>query len=129
MQFLAHLSRRLKRVFLIKICPLSVVVVVANFSHFHLLLQNQWANFKETWRNVYLGDCSNEGPTLFQGEIIAKIHCQIYKIFFSRTAGPISTKLGTNRLLVKGIQVCSNEGPRPFPWGDNYKFAKIHDNF
>ena len=39
--FLAHLSRRLKCAFLITICQLSViVVVVVNFSHFHLLLQN-----------------------------------------------------------------------------------------
>ena len=27
---------------------------------------------------------------------------------------------------MKGIQVCSNEGPRPFPSGDIYKIAKIH---
>ena len=32
-------------------------------------------------------------------------------IFFSRTTGPISTKLGTKHPWVKGIQVCSNEGP------------------
>ena len=41
-------------------------------------------------------------------------------IFFSRTTGPISTKLGTKHPRVKGIQVCSNEGPHPFPRGDNY---------
>ena len=42
--------------FLIKICPLSVVVlivavvlvVVVDFSHFHLLLQKHLANFNET---------------------------------------------------------------------------------
>ena len=27
---------------------------------------------------------------------------------------------------VKGIQVCSIEGPHPFPRGDNYEIAKIH---
>ena len=27
---------------------------------------------------------------------------------------------------VKGIQICSNEGPLPFPRGDNYEIAKIH---
>ena len=32
-------------------------------------------------------------------------------IFFSRTTGPNSTK----HPCVKGIQVCSNEWPRPFP--------------
>ena len=29
-------------------------------------------------------------------------------------------------LLVKGIKVYSNEGPCPFPMGDNYKIEKIH---
>ena len=52
--FLAHLNRRLKWACLITICPLSVVVVVVNFSHF-LLLQNHWANFNQTWYNVFLG--------------------------------------------------------------------------
>ena len=59
--FLAHLSRRLKCSFLIKICPLSVVVavvvvVVVNFSHFHLLLQNHWANSNQTWHKASLGE-------------------------------------------------------------------------
>ena len=37
---------------------LSVVVVIAvvNFSHFHLLLQNHWANFNQTWHKSSLGD-------------------------------------------------------------------------
>lgn len=47
--FLHHLSRRLKEASLIKICPLSVVIVVVNFSHFYLLfLQNHWANLNIT---------------------------------------------------------------------------------
>ena len=45
--------------------------------------------------------------------------------FFSKT-GPISTKLGTKHLWVKGIQVSSNEEPHPFPRGDNYEIVKIH---
>ena len=67
-----------------------------------------------------------KGPANFQGEIITKLHWQILKIFFSRTTGPISTKLGTNHLWGKGIQVCTNEGPCPFPREDNYHIAKIH---
>ena len=105
---------------------LSIVVVV-NFSHFHILLQNHWANFNQTWHKAYLGkgDSSlfSEGLRPFpRGDNyeIVKIHWQNLKIFFSRTAGPISTKLGTNHLWVKGIQVCSIEGPCPFPRGDNY---------
>ena len=56
------------------------------------------------------------------------VHLQTFHIFifFSRTTGPISTKLGTKHPWVKGIQVCSNEGPRPFPRGDNYEIVKIH---
>ena len=29
-------------------------------------------------------------------------------------------------LWMKGIQVCLNEGPFPFPKGDNSEIAKIH---
>ena len=35
-----------------------------------------------------------------------------------------STKLGTKHPWVKGIQVCSNEGLRPFTRGDNNEKAK-----
>ena len=28
---------------------------------------------------------------------------------------------------MKGIQVCSNEGPRPFPRGENYEIVKIEN--
>ena len=59
-----------------------------------------------------------KGPALFQGGIIKKYRKYIEemkKIFFFRTTGPISTKLVTKHSWVKGIQVCSNEGPSPFP--------------
>ena len=68
-----------------------------------------------------------KGPALFQWEIITKLRKYIGKFkksSFSRTPGPILTNLGTNHLWVKGIQVCSNEGPVPFPRGDNYKICK-----
>ena len=59
--------------------------------------------------------CTNEGPRPSQRrdnwEII-KINSQLLTKN-SRTTGPISTKLGTKYSWVKGIQVCSNEGPRP----------------
>ena len=100
--FLAHLNWRLKWAFLMKICPLSVVVivvvfvfVVVNFSHFDLLFQNQWASFNQTWHKSSL--C--EGPRPFpsgDNYRIVKIHWQIKKIFFSITTGPISTKHGIN---------------------------------
>jgi hypothetical protein len=46
--------------------------------------------------------------------------------FFSRTKGPILTKLGINHPWEGGIQVCSNEGDCPSPRGDNSKTVKIH---
>ena len=44
-----------------------------------------------------------------------------FKIFFSRTTEPISTKHGTKHPLVKGIQVCSNEGLHPFSRGEKLR--------
>jgi hypothetical protein len=49
--------------------------------------------------------------------------------FFSRTTGPILTRLATNHSLVEGIQVCSNEEECLSPRGDNSKRVKIHLNF
>ena len=45
-------------------------------------------------------------------------------IFFSRTTGPISTKLGTKHPWMMGITVCSNKWH--LPRGDSYEIAKIH---
>ena len=89
-----------------------------NFSHVHLLFQNRWANFNQTWHKVSLGDkkgiriCSNEGPRSFQRGYnyeIKKKHRKNLKIFFSRTTRSISTKLGTKHLWVVEIQGFSNE--------------------
>ena len=46
--------------------------------------------------------------------------------FFSRTTGPILTKLGTNHPWGERIINCSNEGDCPSPRGDNHKRVKIH---
>ena len=64
---------------------------------------------------------------LVQGEIITKLEKYIDEIkkSFSKTTGPISFKLGTMNPWVKGIQVCLNEWPHPFPRGDNSEIAKI----
>ena len=107
----------------------------------NLLLQNHWANLPKLGRAnlTKLGTkhpwgkgiqvCSNEGPCSFsRGDNykMVKIHWRNLKIFFSRTTEPISTKLGTKHPWMKGIQVYSNEGPRPFPRADNYEIVKIH---
>jgi hypothetical protein len=49
--------------------------------------------------------------------------------FFSRTVGPILTKLGTNHPWGEGMHVCANEGDCPSPRGDNSKRVKIHRFF
>ena len=67
--------------------------------------------------------CSNEGPRSFTrgaNKEIAKL--QTLKIFFLRTTGPISTKLGTKHPLVMGNHVCSIEGPCTFPRADNSEY-------
>ena len=120
-----------KRAFLIKICPLSVVVVVVvvvNCSNLHLLLQNHWTNSNQTCHKSCLDDEKSSlfkwrAPPFSKGDSyeIAKIHWQNLNIFFWRTTWPISTKLGTNHLWVTGIQVCSNKGPRPFPRRYNFE--------
>ena len=105
--FSAHLNRRLKWAYLITICPLPVVVVVINFSHFLLLLQNHWTNFNQTWYKPFLGEgdsSSIKGPCPFsrrENDKRVKIYWQNLKIFFSRTTGPISTWLGTKHPWVK----------------------------
>jgi hypothetical protein len=49
--------------------------------------------------------------------------------FFSRTIGPILTRLGTNQSWGEGIQVCSNKGDSPSPRGNNSEWVKIYWNF
>ena len=65
--------------------------------------------------------CSNEGPNPLQrGDNHKKAEIGWgHLIIFSRTTGPISFKLKTNHPCMKQIQVYSNEGPWPYPRGDN----------
>ena len=96
-----------------------IVVLVVNFSHVLLLLQNHWAFQPKLAQSNLVGKrgfkfVQMKRPTLFQREIIKKIHWQIFKIYFSRTSG-----LSTKYSWVKDIQICSNEGPSLFLRGDN----------
>ena len=73
--------------------------------------------------------CSNKGPgPLLRGDNYknVKMGWGHLKIFFSRTTGPILTRLGTNHPLVEEIQICTNEGDCPSPRGDNCETVKIH---
>jgi hypothetical protein len=58
-----------------------------------------------------------------------KIRWVHLKIFFSRTTGPILTRLGTNHPWGKWIQVWANEGDCPSSRGNNSKRVKIHWTF
>jgi hypothetical protein len=47
-------------------------------------------------------------------------------MFFSRTTGPILTRIDTKHPWGKGIQGSSNKGDSAFPRGDNSERVKIH---
>ena len=55
-----------------------------------------------------------------------KIHLLNLNIFISRTTGLIWIKFSTKHTWMITTQVCSNEGPRPFPRGANNEIVKIH---
>jgi hypothetical protein len=68
------------------------------------------------------GDCpSSRGGN---SKRVKNIHLKFLKIF-SRTSKPKLIKLGTYYPWVKGIQVCSINGPDPLQRGDNYKNVKM----
>ena len=103
-----------------QICPLSVVVVVVAVVVFtistKLSTKGEGNSSLFKWRTTAF-------PRDYNYEI-AKIHKHNLKIFLYRTAWPILTKLSTKHPWVKKIQVCSIEGPRPFPRGDYNEIAK-----
>ena len=97
----------------------------------NLLLQNYWAYFNQTWHKVSLGEGNSgffqmKGPILLQGEIIMKKRKYIDEIQKSSSPEPLSQfQPNLAQPLMKGIQVCSNEGPCSFPRGDNYEIVKF----
>jgi hypothetical protein len=73
--------------------------------------------------------CSNKVPSQLQrgdNHKNVKMGLGHLKIVFSRTNGPISTRLDTNHPWVKGIKICSTEGDSPSQRGDNSKRIKMH---
>ena len=115
---LAHLSRRFKWAFPIKICPLSVVVVaigvVVNFSHF---LQNHWTNFNQTWvKEIQV--CSNEGPCYFpRGDYneIAKTHWRMLPL--PEPLSQFQLNSAQNILGWWGFKFVQKKGPTLFQGG------------
>ena len=90
----------------------------------NLLLQNQPANFNQTWYKLSFGHGNSKLFKLRAGSLQrgdnhknGQMGWGHLKIFFSKTTGPILTRLGTNHPWVKGIQVCSKEGDSPSPKG------------
>ena len=65
-----------------------------------------------------------ESHAFFPSENNSKKYIDNIKKKFFRTKKPVSIKFGTKHLLVKGIQICINKGPYPFPGGDNSEIAK-----
>jgi hypothetical protein len=76
--------------------------------------------------------CSNKGPGPLQrgdNNKNVKMGWGHLKILFSRTTGPILTRLGTNQSWLKGIQDFSKDGDSPSPRGDNSERVKIQRFF
>jgi hypothetical protein len=73
--------------------------------------------------------CSNKEPGPLQrgdNHKNVKMGWGPLKIFYSRTTGPILTRLGTDHLWVKEIQVCTKKGDSLSPRGNNSKRVKMH---
>jgi hypothetical protein len=51
-----------------------------------------------------------KGQVLFRGEIIVKMGWGHFKIFFSKTTGPILTRLGTNHPWVGDLRLLKQRG-------------------
>ena len=103
---------------------------------YNLLLQNHQANFNQTLHRASIGEgiqvCSNEGFSPFprgDNNEIAKIHWQIYKIFFSRTTGPISTNLPQSIIGCRGFKSIQMKGFTLFQGEIFTKLQKYIDEF
>ena len=127
-----ELKWKLKWAFLIACCVSSIIPSV-NFSHFQHLLQNHWTNFNHTWHETSLGGVDSNlfkwrAPPFERGDNSerVKLYWKYFKSLFSKNTGKISTKLTTKHPWVEGIQVCSNEGQRPSPRGDNHEIVKLY---
>ena len=71
---------------------------------------------------------SNEEPNPFsRGDNfkIVKIHWMLWKIWWPRTSKPISSRLGSKHLWLKGIWFCSDEGSCPSQRGYICEIVKI----
>ena len=119
-QFLAHLSRRLIGELIVYpwsgVLRPSVRRRPSSTMLKHLLLRNRLADQSQILCGASLG---RENEILFaasgshdQDGRHAHIWQKPFKIFFSRTGGRISTKLGMQHLGLQPIIVCSNDDPR-----------------
>ena len=70
---------------------------------------------------------TNKGPhpsSRGDNSKIIKIYGEYLKIFYFRTTGPVSMKLGIKLPWVEKIQIFSNKEPCPSTKGDNSLFVK-----
>jgi hypothetical protein len=81
---------------------------------------------KMTPGSIFYG--SHFSPLHLRPSVCASVSFYIFD-FFSRTTGPILSRLGTNHPWRKGIHVSSNEGNSPSLRGDNSGRVKMHWQF
>jgi hypothetical protein len=80
-------------------------------------------------KEIHVYSNKGPGPLLGDNHKNVKMGWSQLKIFFSRTTGPILTRLGTNHPWRERNQVFLKEGDSPSPWGDNSKRVKINRKF
>ena len=62
----------------------------------------------------------------FSDQNLSGVRRRCRKLFPFSSSSPEQSGQFQPNPWVKGIQVCSNEGTRPFQRDDNYEIAKIH---
>ena len=79
-------------------------------------------SFSDRLSSVCLSVCLSVRPSVCPS--VCKF--LLFLTIFSLTTRPISITHGRKHSWVQGIQVCTNEGPRPFPRGDYFEIVKTH---
>jgi hypothetical protein len=106
-------------------------VSIARGSKCHLASKFKWPGIDASnwWR--FFSSPELKAQMSFSDRPLSGVRLSVnfYIFDFSRTNGPILTRLGTNRPWVEEIQVCSNEQDSPYPRGDNSESVKIHWRF
>ena len=135
MGHIAHLRKQFKSLnkydYIITLIQGIKKKLYENLLVLHLNIEHTWIPFTQ---GCFVPKLVEIGPVVLEKKI-SKFRKCVFSLFhnylalFSKTTGPISTKLGTKRPWVKGIYVCSNERPIAFQGEIITTFIKYFDEF